>query len=156
MFSETFKVCLSPAVKIELWQFKYDFDKDDAKIVIPVLLLALGLAFTPLNKSWLWSGAVVYYVLYFFLKPFWIALGGLFEKIHHWWMFRCPFCKSRDVFLQGYGGYHSDEFYGWHLCNHCGETVILLHSGKLIKPGPGRGAKAAQAGAKDKGEDIPF
>lgn len=142
-------------MKIKLWQFEYDFDKDDAKIVIPVLLLALGLAFTPLNKSALWSGAVVYYLLYFFLKP---GISGLKDHlvapIHHWLFFRCPYCKSRDVFLQGYQGYHSDEFYGWHLCNHCGETLILLNNGRLIKPGPGRGAK--ELAKPDVEDDVPF
>jgi hypothetical protein len=134
---------LCTAMKIELWQFKYDFDKDDAKIVIPVLLLALGLAFTPINKAWLWSGAVVYYALYFFLKP---SVGALTEAITRF-RFRCPYCKSREVFLQGYEGYHSDEQYAWHLCNHCGETLILLHNGRLIKPGPGKGATELKTGA---------
>jgi len=145
IISGTFKVCLSPSMKIKLWQFEYDFDKEDAKIVIPVLLLALGLAFTPLNKSALWSGFVVYYLLYFFLMPFLIALQDhLFIPVRHWLFFRCPYCKSRDVFLQGYEGYHSDELYAWHLCNHCGETLILIND-RLIKPGPDRGSKELTA-----------
>lgn len=143
-------------MKIKLWQFEYDFDKDDAKIVIPVLLLALGLSFTPLNKSALWSGAVVYYALYFFLKPFFGAVKDLWLRFH----FRCPHCKSRDVFEQGLAEYHGDVPYYWHLCNHCGETSILLLNGRLVKPGPGRGAKAAKALAARheplKDEDIPF
>jgi hypothetical protein len=84
-------------MKIKLLQFEYDFDKEDAKIVVPVLLLTLGLAFTPLKKAMLWSGAVTYYALYFFLKPFVSALNDLWLKFH----FRCPHCKSRDVFEQG-------------------------------------------------------
>lgn len=122
-------------MKIKLWQFEYDFDKDDAKIVVPVLLLVLGLTLTRLNKEALWSGAVAYYLLYFFLKP---CVLGLKEARSHF-RFRCPYCKSRDVFLQGYEGYHSDEQYAWHLCNHCGETLILVNE-RLIKPGPGKGA----------------
>lgn len=125
-------------MKIKLWQLEYDFDKDDAKIVIPVLLLALGLAFTPINKSALWSGAVTYYLLYFFLKRFFLALNDLRLRFH----FRCPHCKSRDVFEQGYETYHSDVPYQWHLCNRCGETSILLLNGRLVKPGPGKAAKA--------------
>jgi hypothetical protein len=127
---------LLSVMKIELWQFKYDFDKEDAQIVIPVLLLALALAFTPLNKVALWSGAVGYYALYFFLKLGLVVLNDLHLKFH----FRCPHCKSRDVIEQGYQNYHSDVPYKWHLCNHCGETSIQLLNGRLIKPGPGRGA----------------
>jgi hypothetical protein len=134
-------------MKIKLWQFEYDFDKDDAKIVIPVLLLTLGLAFTPINKSALWSGAVAYYLLYFFLKPFFVGLKNLFAPVQHWLFFRCPHCKSRDVFEQGYQEYHGDVPYAWHLCNHCGETSILLNNGRLIKPGPGQGARALKSGA---------
>jgi hypothetical protein len=131
-------------MKIELWQFKYDFDKDDAKIVIPVLLLALGVAFVPINKLALWSGAVVYYALYFFLKPIFTGLNDRWQKIH----FCCPHCKSRDVILQGMNNYHGDVPYDWYLCNHCGETSIHLNlsSGRLVKPGPGRGAKELSAG----------
>lgn len=124
-------------MKIELWQFKYDFDKEDAKIVIPVLLLTLGLAFTPINKAVLWSGAVVYYALYFFLKPVITTFNDLRSKFH----WRCPHCKSRDVILQGMNNYHGDVPYDWYLCNHCGETSIHLNvsSGRLVKPGPGKG-----------------
>lgn len=137
-------------MKIKLWQFEYDFDKDDAKIVIPVLLLSLGLAFTPLNKSVLWSGAVAYYALYFFLKPSVVAL----KEARGRFLFRCPHCKSHDVFEQGYQEYHGDIPYMWHLCNCCGETSILLNDGRLIKPGPGRAAKKlANQNVKD---DVPF
>lgn len=124
-------------MKIKLWQFEYDFDKEDAQIVIPVLLLALGLAFTPLNKSWLWSGAVVYYALYFFLKPSISALHDLWLKFH----FRCPHCKSRAVVYRGMNNYHGDVPYDWYLCNHCGEDSIYLNisNKRLVKPGPGRG-----------------
>ena len=33
-------------MKLKLWQFEWSFLGEDAKIAIPVLLLALGLAFT--------------------------------------------------------------------------------------------------------------
>ncbi|HEY6350286.1 MAG TPA: hypothetical protein VI636_12835 [Candidatus Angelobacter sp.] len=123
-------------MKIKLWQFEYDFDKEDAQIVIPVLLFALGLAFTPLNKSWLWGGAVVYYALYFFLMPSLRALKDeVIQPVRHWIFFRCPNCKSRDLFEQGWELYRGDVPYMWHLCNHCGETSILLNNGRLIKPG---------------------
>lgn len=129
-------------MKIKLWQWEYDFDRGDAEIVVPLTLLTLGLAFTPLNKASLWIGAVAYYALYFFLKPSLNALKNeLLVPIRQWLFFRCPHCKSRDLFEQGLQEYHSDVPYYWHLCNHCGETSILLPNGRLIKPGPGRGVK---------------
>jgi len=124
-------------MKIKVWQFEYDFDKADAEIVIPFALVVVGLAFTPLNKTAIWVGGVVYYALFFFLT----RLVGLGKALRHRLIFRCPHCKSHDVFEQGYQEYHGDIPYMWHLCNHCGETSILMNDGKLIKPGPGREAK---------------
>jgi hypothetical protein len=82
-------------MKIKLWQFEYDFDQKDAQIVFPVLLLVLGLVFTNLNKEVLWGGAVVYYLLYFFLKPSFLAVAQLCSRFLAWRRFRCPSCKSR-------------------------------------------------------------
>lgn len=122
------EVCM----KIKLWQWEYEFDREDAEIVVPLALLLLGLAFTPLNKTVLWSGGVAYYLLYFFLKPFLLTLKGFFGRLRVWLLFRCPYCKSREVILQGYQGYHSDEFYAFHLCNQCRQTSVLVNQ-KLIK-----------------------
>jgi hypothetical protein len=119
-------------MKIKLWQWEYDFDRNDAEIVVPLVLLLLGLAFTPLNKAWLWSGGVAYYLLYFFLRPCILGVRHFLEKLYHWWTFRCPYCKSREVVLQGYQGYHSDEHYAFHRCNRCRETSVLVNE-KLIK-----------------------
>ena len=119
-------------MKLKFWQFEWDFDKDDAKIAIPVLLLALGLAFTPLDKTWLLLGAVVYYLLYFFLGHVFSAVRQLVERVRTWLFHRCPWCRSRDVILQGYQGYKSDEQYAYHTCNECGETSILVNE-RLIK-----------------------
>lgn len=118
-------------MKIKLWQWEYDFDKDDAKIVVPLILLLLGLILTQLRKDALWAGAVAYYLLYFFLPPCLRALKELFTRVSHWLRFRCPYCKSREVILQGYEGYNSDEFYGYHFCNRCRETSVLVN-GRLL------------------------
>ncbi len=119
-------------MKIKLWQWEYDFDKEDAKIVVPLVLLLLGLTLTPLNKATLWGGAVAYYLLYFLLVPCVLGLKTLFGALHHWLIFRCPYCKSREVILQGYEDYHSDEQYAFHLCNECRKTSVLVNQ-KLIK-----------------------
>jgi hypothetical protein len=124
-------------MKIKLWQWEYDFDKEDAKIVIPLILVVLGLVFTPVNKVALLGGAVAYYLLYFFLKPCLVALKNFFVAVHHWLIFRCPYCKSREVFLQGYQGYHSDEQYAFHLCNRCRETCVLVNN-RLLKATRGK------------------
>jgi hypothetical protein len=123
-------------MKLKLWQFEYDFDHDDAKIVMPLILLVLGLTLTPLNRLWLWIGGASYYLLYFFLVPFLTSirklLSRLHERWHAWRYFKCPYCKSRDVILQGYQGYHSDEAYAYHICNECRATSVLVND-KLIK-----------------------
>lgn len=119
-------------MKIKLWQFEYDFDNDDAKIVIPLILLLLGLMFTQLNKRAIWGGAVAYYLLFFFLRHILLTLKAGFTRLREWLLFRCPYCKSREVILQGYQGYHADEQYAFHLCNSCHNTCVLVNN-RLIK-----------------------
>jgi hypothetical protein len=126
-------------MKFKLWDWEYEFDREDAEVVVPLILLLLGLTLTPLNKIWLWVGTVGYYLLYFFLKRLFVGVKKLAVEFQHWRSFRCPYCKSRDIFLQGYEGYHSDEQYAFHLCNDCNETSILVHhSGRLIRANPER------------------
>ena len=91
-------------MKIKLWQWEYDFDKEDAKIVLSLILLLLGLTLTPLRKDWLFAGAVAYYLLYFCLPPILLALKKLFASVSYWLRFRCPYCKSREVFFAGVSG----------------------------------------------------
>ncbi len=117
-------------MKIRLWQLEYDFDKEDAKIVVPLILVVLGLWLTQMNKVVLLGGAAAYYFLYFFLTE---IRKHIWEPIHQWLFYRCAYCKSRDVFLQGYQGFHSDEHYAYHLCHRCGETSIDVRNNKLLK-----------------------
>ena len=91
-------------MKIKLWQWEWDFDKEDAKIVVPLMLLVFGLAWTQVRKEIVLGMAVGYYLLYFFLMPILLALKHFFVRVHAWWIFRCPHCGSREVFLQGYQG----------------------------------------------------
>jgi hypothetical protein len=122
-------------MKIKLWQFEYDFDKEDAKIVVPLILLLLALTLTQLRKDALLGGVSAYYLLYFFLPPCVLAIKNLFAWMRHWLFFRCPYCKSRHVILQGYQGYKSDEQYAYHICNRCGQTSVLVND-RLITTNP--------------------
>lgn len=115
-------------MKIKLWQSEYEFDQQDAKLIFPLLLLVLALIFTQVNKVALLGGATAYYLLYFFLKPAFSGLKEAFARLR----FRCPYCKSRELILQGYQGYHSDEHYAYYLCNHCHETAVLVGD-RLLK-----------------------
>ena len=56
----------STAMKLKFWHFEYEFDRDDAKIVVPVILLLLGIFVTHINHVLLLLLAAAYYVLYFF------------------------------------------------------------------------------------------
>jgi hypothetical protein len=120
-------------VKIKLGQWgEFEFDKADAEIVVPLVLLPLGLAFTPLNKAWLWGGGAAYYLLYFFLKPCAAGLKKTFWRGHHWWTFRCPYCHSREMVEQGLQEYHGDVPYYFHICNRCKSTSVLVNE-RLLK-----------------------
>ena len=115
-------------MKMKLWKWEFEFDKEDAGLVFPLILLLLGLAFTKLNKEVLWAGGVVYYLLFFFLKKASLALNKGFVRASHWLLFKCPYCKSRNVILQGYQGFRgSDEQYAYHICNECSKTSVLVN-----------------------------
>jgi hypothetical protein len=86
-------------MKIKLSQFEYEFSKEDADIVVPLILLLLGLFYTQLKKGVLWGGAAVYYILYFFLKRAFLNLGEILARLHHQLFFGCPYCKSREIIL---------------------------------------------------------
>lgn len=121
--------CKIKPVKFKVGQWgEYDFDKDDAKIAVPLLLLAGGLAFTPLRKEYLLGGAAAYYALYFFLPPLFQAVKKLFEKIHHWRTFRCPYCKSHELIMQGLQEFHGDIPYDWYFCHQCRMTSVYVNT----------------------------
>jgi hypothetical protein len=129
-------------MKIKLWQLEYEFDNDDAKIVVPLILLLLGLTFTQLRKDVLWGATVAYYLLYFFLPPVFSAVKKLFYRTRHWFVFRCPYCKSRELILQGMQEFHGDIPYDHYFCNRCRDTSVLVDE-KMIAPIPSK-LKGAQ------------
>ncbi len=108
-------------MKIKIWQFEYDFDKDDAKIVMPFALVALAIAFSKKNSIIFISLGSIYYLVYFFSNK----LSDLIKKIK----FRCPKCKSRKLILQGYQTHHSDELHAFYLCTDCKTTSIQTEGG---------------------------
>ncbi len=112
-------------MKIKFLQFEGDFDKDDAKIVIPTALLILSLTFTSFNKEASILIGVFYYILYFFAGGWLAATKDMLIKIK----FRCPKCKSRKILLQGYQGWHSDEQHAYYICTSCRTTSILTEGG---------------------------
>lgn len=114
-------------MKIKLWQFEYDFDRDDAKIVVPVILLLVAIATTSLNPLWLLGLTAAYYLLYFFLLDTVEAIKFYFAKKK----MRCPKCGNRKIFLQGYQEYKSDAHHPFYFCDSCQTTSILTDGGLL-------------------------
>lgn len=124
-------------MKMKLWQWEWDFDKEDAKIIVPLVLLVFGLAWAQVRKELLLGVAAGYYLLYFFLMPVLLSIKKVLELayqgIMRWMRFRCAHCRSKDIFLQGYDTFRSDEHYPYYLCPECGMTSIMLRENKLIK-----------------------
>ncbi|SRR6266566_2501079 len=134
-------------MKSKLWQLEYDFDKEDAKIVVPLILLLLGMTLTQLRKDWMLGGVAAYYLLYFFLPPCIAALKKLFAWVRHRFAFRCPYCKSREIILQGLQEFHGDIPYDHYFCNRCRETSVWVNAGgvdKMIAPTPSKLKGAAR------------
>jgi hypothetical protein len=114
-------------MKLKFWRFEYEFDRDDAKIVVPAILLSLGLFFTNINPAVLLVLAAAYYLLYFFLADAITAVRDYIASLK----MRCPHCKNRKIILQGYQGYKSDEEYPYYFCDSCKTTSILTSGGLL-------------------------
>ncbi len=114
-------------MKIKFWQFEYDFDRDDAKIVIPVILLLAAISATNLDPVWLIGSTAIYYLLYFFMMDAVAAVKSQLVKLK----MRCPKCKNRKIILQGYQAYKSDEHYAYYFCDNCKTTSILTDAGLL-------------------------
>lgn len=108
---------------------EFEFDKDDVKIAIPLVLLLVALAVTPLPKVWLLAGFGVYYVVFFFARLItdplqqWRKLRG----------FRCPYCKSHHTVELGLQEYLGDVPYYWFRCNDCGRESVSVDN-KLMVP----------------------
>lgn len=115
-------------MKLQFFKFEFVFDKEDAKIVVPLFVLLIALIFTQFNKEILLALAATYYLLYFFLET---ALNEVKECWFKYIKLRCPKCRSRRIFLQGYQGYKSDEHYPYYLCNDCHTTSIKIESGLM-------------------------
>ena len=115
-------------MKIKAWQFEYDFDRDDAKIVVPIALLLTAISVSNVNPLWWLAVISVYYLLYFFFGK----LAEAFRLYVAKHKMRCPDCKNRKIFLQGYQGYNSDEHYPFYFCDSC-ETTSILTDGGLLK-----------------------
>jgi hypothetical protein len=114
-------------MKIKFWQFEYDFDRDDAKIVVPIVLLLVAVSVTNLDPILLLAAAATYYLLYFFLMDAIEAVKAYIAKVK----MRCPKCSNRKIFLQGYQGYKSDEQYAHYFCDSCKTTSILTDAGLI-------------------------
>ena len=112
-------------MKFKFLQSEFEFDKDDAKIAVPLALLALGMAFTPISKAWLLAGAGIYYLLLFYLNK-------LTEPLKKWLKFRafkCPYCRSTHTVFLGLQDYLGDIPHYWYRCNECGEESFRSMKG---------------------------
>ncbi|HXW70323.1 MAG TPA: hypothetical protein VEK34_02590 [Methylocella sp.] len=114
-------------MKIKFWHLEYDFDKDDAKIVIPIVLLLIAVTTTSISPAILIGASVIYFFSYFFVEDLIKKIIGAIPKAP----LKCPKCKNRKIVLQGYQGYKSDEQYPYYLCTHCDTTSILTEGGLL-------------------------
>lgn len=117
-------------MKFKFGQFsEFEFDKDDAKIAVPLVLLLVAVAVTPLPKVWLLAGFGVYYAVLFFARL-------ITEPLQQWRKmrgFRCPYCKSLHTVELGLQEYLGDVPHYWFRCNECGKESVSVDN-KLMVP----------------------
>jgi hypothetical protein len=109
---------------------EFEFDKDDAKIAVPLVLLLVALTVTPLPKVWLLAGFSAYYVVLFFVTE---PLKKWLERLHRLRAYRCPFCKSLHTVELGLQQYLGDVPYYWFRCNDCGDESVCVDN-RLVVP----------------------
>lgn len=115
-------------MKLKIWQLgEFEFDRDDARIIVPILLLVLLLFTAPVALAWVLPAAAVYYLLLLF----WKDVASALERYQDWRRMRCPKCKNRKIYLQGYQEYNSTELYPYYFCDNCNTTSILTGGGLL-------------------------
>ncbi len=119
-------------MKLKILQFECDFDKDDAKIFIPLVLTITSLGFSIFDDRIAIFLAIAYYSFYFYLIKTISITASSYDAVVRKIRMKCPACKSRHIFLQGYQGYKSDELYPYYLCNKCHSTSILIESGLIL------------------------
>lgn len=115
-------------MKLKFWQGEFEFDRDDAVIVVPIILLLLSFA-TPLPSVWLLVGFGTYYAVLFFA-------GKLVQPLKKWFEmrgYRCPYCKSPYTVVLGLNDYLGECPYYFYKCNDCGQESIEMH-GSLVEP----------------------
>lgn len=115
-------------MKLKFWQGEFEFDRDDAVIVVPIILLLLSFA-TPLPRVWLLVGFGTYYAVLFFAEK----LAQPFKKWFEMRGYRCPYCKSWHTVVLGLNNYLGDCPYYFYKCNDCGQESIEMH-GSLVEP----------------------
>ena len=101
-------------MKFKFLQSEFEFNTDDAKIAVPLVLLILGMAFTSAPKASLLAAAGVYYLLLFFLpilvvEPLKKWLEWLYRRRAH----RCPHCRSPHTVELGLQEYLGDVPHYW-------------------------------------------
>lgn len=115
-------------MKIKFWQFEYKFDKDDAKIVIPVMLLLIAISATEIDRTILVLITTCYYLLYFFLEKLVVKIKNIIPKPK----LKCPKCKSKKIIYKGIIEYGEGVPYDSYYCSDCGKESILASGGYLL------------------------
>ena len=118
-------------MKFKFATTELEFDRDDAKIAVPLVLLGLAMAFTPLPKLWLVIGAAVYYLFLLFLME---PLTKLVQSVHKKRQYRCPYCRSPYTVMICLDNYIGDSPYYFYRCNDCGGDSVFIDD-QLREPG---------------------
>jgi hypothetical protein len=110
-------------MKLKLWQFEYSFDKEDAKIAVPIILYLF--ASNVYDQKIILPFISFYYFTYFFGPQMILKMSGLYEDNK----MKCPQCRSKKIILRGYNTYRSDEHHAFYLCTNCKTTALLTNGG---------------------------
>jgi len=90
-------------MKLKFWQGEFEFDRDDAVIVIPLSFCCSALRHH-MPKVWLLVGFAAYYVVLTLAWKLTEPLKKSFKWLHTLWVLSLSILKSREIFLQGYQG----------------------------------------------------
>lgn len=103
----------------------FTFDRDDAKIAIPIILIIIAILFLQEKIGLILALISLYYLLYFYAQTAIQIIKSLYQKNR----FRCQLCKSRHLAQTGQFpiGLEWSESEGWNTPNSIDTHIFYPH-----------------------------
>jgi DNA-directed RNA polymerase subunit RPC12/RpoP len=112
-------------MKIKFPKFEFEFGKEDAEIVVPLVLLGVSFFAIPNYRGILFVITTIYFLILLLCKIVTPQIKLLILKRR----LKCPVCKSRLIILEGLRPYNSGVEHEVYKCTECQKYSIMTEGG---------------------------